>query len=185
MAFILAVTMSLAPFTKSYEGEVYKAYKDIGGTWTICTGHTKNVRMGDIASKALCLKYYNEDMSETLNQIIKVSPEIVENFNASQAASDFTFNTGIGTWVSSPMYKYTKVKDWVNVCKSFSGYYVGVTYNKPQKDMVCKPHPKKQNKYLCNVKGLIDRREGEMKLCQNGIGIPMINPDEMLVKPDM
>jgi lysozyme len=45
-----------------WEGTHYKAYLDVVGIPTICTGHTRGVKMGDVATKAQCEAYLIEDM---------------------------------------------------------------------------------------------------------------------------
>lgn len=169
LAFITAVAVSLAPYTFHFEGVVYKAYRDPVGKWTLCSGHTKNVREGDIASKDLCLKYYKEDMEEATKLVLNDNPDLINNFNASRAAADFTMNSGIGTWKQSPMNAYFKNKEWDKGCDSFNGYWINGTFNKPQKKYLCKPKLN-TNKYICVLPGLVERRSFESKVCR---GIPV------------
>ena len=37
-----------------FEGKVKHTYKDMGGTYTICYGHTAGVKAGQVASDADC-----------------------------------------------------------------------------------------------------------------------------------
>jgi len=182
-AFIFALVVSVMPFTSTYEGTVYKAYKDPVGFVTICQGHRVGVHMGDIASKALCEKYYQEDMTFAVTEVLKLNPSIIQNQNAIRASGDFTLNAGIGSWKGSPMRTYFGEGEWTKGCNAFSGYFVGGTYTRAQKGMTCHPHPSKPGKWLCDLPGLVKRREAEKDLCLNGKPIDIPPPDELTQLP--
>lgn len=168
---ILSAALAVMPFTVKFEGTVYRAYRDPVGRWTICSGHTKGVREGDVASKETCDKYYTQDMAVAMKQVIAVSPEVGENFHALQAAGDFTMNAGIGAWIQSPMNAQFKAGQWENACRSFSGYWVNGTFSKPQPKMTCRPKVGTKQ-YTCVLPGLVERRLGETKLCQGQLWFP-------------
>lgn len=48
-----------------FEGNSHRAYWDATGhTWTICKGHTRGVKAGDIATDAQCETYLQADMAD-------------------------------------------------------------------------------------------------------------------------
>lgn len=67
-ASVLALALTIATGLSSYyEGSVTKnglhiAYKDSGGVWTICKGHTKGVKKGDTATDEQCTAWLHQDM---------------------------------------------------------------------------------------------------------------------------
>ena len=161
---ILSAVAATASFTMHFEGTVYKAYLDDTGHPTICNGHTKSVRLGDVASKETCIKYYNEDKTQAITQAIKVSPEIVDNKDVLNATGDFVLNAGIGAYVGSPMYTNFRNRQWGKGCDSFENYWVYGTYPRPKSGYFCKPKPG-TNKYYCRLNGLVERRYYERRLC--------------------
>lgn len=58
-------TAIASAMTLDWEGTVNKAYFDrAGNVWTICTGHTKGVKAGDVATDAQCETYLQADMAD-------------------------------------------------------------------------------------------------------------------------
>ena len=49
-----ATIAAIVAFIGPWEGRRYTAYQDIVGVWTICEGHTKGVKAGDVATDAQC-----------------------------------------------------------------------------------------------------------------------------------
>jgi lysozyme len=103
-ALIASAVIAVQPLTSSSEGEVYRAYPDSGGVWTICKGHTgPEVHAGLVASKAQCAAWYRGDMTAHMEDALRATPELAEQRSALQAAGDFSFNAGGGWWRRSPM----------------------------------------------------------------------------------
>lgn len=168
MTAIIGAVALVTPHTKAAEGWKLKAYLDPVKIPTICAGHTKKVKLGDVASPALCDQYLREDMIQHMQEVVAATPEIVDNQNALAAAGDFAFNAGSPAYKSSPMAANFKQRKWNAGCNGFIGYYVGATFDKPQPSYACKPHPKKPGKYLCSLPGLVTRRLNESKICLSG-----------------
>lgn len=168
VAIITAAAAAIAPFTMRSEGTLNKAYLDPAKIATICTGHTKGVKLGQVATNAQCAQYLKEDMEAHMNDVVKVNPELTHDLPALQAAGDFAFNAGGGAWKSSPMSAYFKQGQRAKACNSFIGYYTGATFAKPQKNLICKPHATKSGKWKCELGGLVKRRLSEAKICSTG-----------------
>lgn len=85
-AFALATMASL-------EGTKYHAYLDGAGVPTICTGHTKGVKMGDTATAAQCAAWLKQDV-----QVAEASVRKCTSAKVTQQQYDalvvFDFNTG-------------------------------------------------------------------------------------------
>lgn len=64
-------TDSEIEFIQFFEGNKLKAYKDVAGVWTIGTGHTKNVKAGDIITHEQSISLLQTDLKDSLNRIIR------------------------------------------------------------------------------------------------------------------
>jgi lysozyme len=164
-AAILAAAMAVSPFTRTKESTQRVAYLDPAKIPTICTGHTKGVHMGQVASDKECEELLIQDQIAHGNDVIRPNPELVDNPHGLEAAIDFAFNTGGGAWASSPMSAYSKAGQKNKACLSYIGYYTGATYSKPQRGLKCVPHPGKPGMYKCELRGLVTRRLEESKIC--------------------
>jgi lysozyme len=57
-------TAIASAMTVDWEGRVYRAHYDTyAKIWDICSGHTKGVKPGDVATEAQCDAYLKEDMA--------------------------------------------------------------------------------------------------------------------------
>jgi lysozyme len=90
----LAAALALsAGLVHHFEGTRYAAYRDMGGTWTICEGHTRGVHEGDTATAAQCDAWRTEDLliaNQSIDRCIH-TPLTVEERAALQ---DAVFNIG-------------------------------------------------------------------------------------------
>lgn len=65
-----AVIALSALFVQPWEGTVPKAYFDVVGVLTICTGHTgRDVQVGQVASPARCKALLESDLGKAYTQI--------------------------------------------------------------------------------------------------------------------
>jgi lysozyme len=158
----------LAPLTSSMEGTKYRAYKDSGGQPTICNGHTKNVHIGMTATNDQCQQFLHDDLMDHTTMVLVVTPNLIQNQHALMAASDFTFNAGLGAWKKSPMASYFDRMDWAGGCQAFQHYYTGVTLAKPKSNLMWQPSVHKPGKWVCELPGLVTRRLKESHLCFTG-----------------
>jgi lysozyme len=132
---------------KPFEGEYLKAYFDPPKIPSICYGHTKGVKITDIATDDQCQIYLGQDTMEAdlaTHRLINV--KISDKTRA--AFISFIFNAGEGRFASSTMLKKLNSGDIAGACNELSKWvYAG-------------------GKVL---PGLVKRREAEKKLCLSGI----------------
>ncbi len=166
---VAAASTAMIGFTSYWEGNYYKAYRDPKGIPTICRGHTKGVYIGMKVSKEECDKFFIEDISPILLEIVADNPDLIDQKGAMYAAGDFSFNAGIGAYRKSPMYISFKNGEWDKGCNYFSNYYTGI-WTSSMKGSDCR-FDKIKKKYYCKLKGLVDRREAEKNLCLGKISV--------------
>lgn len=142
-----------------FEGRVLPAYRDVGGVWTICDGHTRGVKAGDVATDAQCDAYRADDMRAADAVVSRCYPP-PPNKGIRAALDDLAFNEGPGK---------RGVKDGVCVLKSgrmptirkraWAGDWRGVcdallSWNKAAGKILT---------------GLVKRRAAERELCLAGL----------------
>lgn len=93
----IAIATSMANF---FEGERYVAYQDVGGRWTICDGHTGDVRAGQVATQAECDAYRAADVAAA-NAAVKRLITVPLTPYCEAGLTDFTVNLGAGTLARS------------------------------------------------------------------------------------
>jgi lysozyme len=167
-SLILAAVAGVAALTSFSEGTKYKAYLDPIGKPTICRGHTKNVKLGQVATEKQCEQFFNEDMAVHIQEAVAVTPNLARHHGAMMAVGDLTFNGGIGAYKGSPIAAYINAGEFIKACNAFPTWYTGATYSKRQPKLKCIPHKKKPGKFLCELPGLVKRRLNEQKICLNG-----------------
>ena len=174
-ATVIAGAVSLAlSGTAQQEGTVYRAYRDLGGVWTICRGHTSGVHAGMVANQSQCDAWLREDLGAATAAALKISPELAEQPSALAAAGDFIMNAGEGWYrrrnqkgVPSPMRVAFAKRDWRAGCEAFRGYVVLYKASRPVAGGQCRKNAK--GVLYCQAKGLVNRREYERRLCLGGL----------------
>jgi lysozyme len=139
-----------AIFMMPHEGEKHYAYKDSIGVWTICRGHTKDVKAGDVATQKQCDAWYVEDVKHAeavYNKLVKVN----HHHNVKAAAISFIFNLGEGNFRKSTLLKKLNAGDAVGACKQFPRWHYAGGRD-------CRVRSN-------NCYGLVERRQKEMELC--------------------
>lgn len=164
----LAAT-AIIGFTSHFEGNKYKAYRDPGGVWTICRGHTKDVTPGMVADEKQCKEWFLQDMQPGMLRAVSQTPTLVDNVNVLYAVGDLIFNSGPGAYSKSPMKMYFDQGDFVKGCNAFRNYYVRVHATKIISSD-CK-FDFSTKKYFCKLNGLVERREKEAQLCLGEITV--------------
>ena len=95
-AVIAAATVLIA----QWEGLRLVAYDDGGGVWTICYGHTKGVKQGDVATKQQCLDWLQEDIAEH-SAGMRQCATVPYKENEEIAHLSLTFNIGVAAYCNS------------------------------------------------------------------------------------
>lgn len=116
-----ALTVSLAglAFIAHFEGTRTAAYKDTAGVATICTGHTRHVRMGDQRTLGECEQFLKEDASEAgraVSRLVKVGM----TQDQYDALVSFTFNLGAGSLEKSTLLRKFNAGDCLGASREFS-----------------------------------------------------------------
>jgi lysozyme len=115
---IAVITSFGLSFLVQLEGYKLKAYLDGANVPTICVGHTKGVRIGDVATKAQCEVYLKED--------IKVSEAVVRKYvkvtitqNQYDALVLFVFNVGETNFRTSTLLRKLNASDIIGASDEF------------------------------------------------------------------
>jgi lysozyme len=126
-----------------WEGVRYKAYLDTGGIATICFGHTKGVKLGDVATEAQCREYLAYDMAEAeaiVNKYVKVP---LGKYHRAVTIS-LVFNIGETQFARSTYLRKLNQGDYAGACLELKRWvYDNGVY----------------------IRGLAHRREDEFRLC--------------------
>jgi lysozyme len=143
-------------FIRPHEGIVHHAYKDTGGIYTICSGHTDGVKEGDVATDEQCKEFLHSDTVNAIATVdfltggAKIPPETKKVF------VDEVFNAGAGNFKKSTMLRLIKSGDIAGACRQFPRWvYVA------GKDCRVKAN---------NCYGIVTRREEQMNACLKGLG---------------
>lgn len=103
---------------QKHEGTVYTAYLDPVNVVTICTGSTKNVRLGMVASKGECDRRLYEDLASSVASVRRnVTVPITQGQFDSLVS--FTFNVGDGAFARSTLLKRINAGDCYGAAKQF------------------------------------------------------------------
>lgn len=111
-ALAVAIASALA---SHYEGVRYTAYRDVGGVWTICYGHTHGVKEGDTATSAQCRAWLAEDMPVAYAAVNRC---ITAELTVTQAAAftDAAFNLGPKVVCGSTLQRLANSGHVVEAC---------------------------------------------------------------------
>ena len=141
-AVIAAATVLIAQF----EGLRTTAYDDGGGVWTICYGHTKGVKQGDVATKQQCLDWLNEDIAEH-SAGMRQCATVPYKENEEIAHLSLTFNIGVAAYCGSSALRKHNAGDPDAGCELMK------LWNKDNGK---------------TIPGLVNRRAAEATLCMKG-----------------
>lgn len=126
-----------------FEGYREYAYKDVAGVPTIGYGTTKGVKIGDKTTRQEAKAFLVRDtsgMAKQMQTLIKV-PLYQHEWDS---LLSFTYNVGIGNFRSSTLLKKLNQGDYAGACAQLKRW----TYAGGRK-----------------VKGLVNRREAEYRMC--------------------
>ena len=92
---------------KEFEGLRLKAYKCLGGVWTIGYGHTAGVKPGMVISEAQAEEYLKADLIAFERYLNGLG--LALNQNQFDALVSFIYNVGTGNFSSSTLLRKIRV----------------------------------------------------------------------------
>lgn len=131
------------PFIASVEDIRTRAYRDPVGYWTVCYGETKDVTSSTSHTVSECRRMLEERTWEFAAAVdVLVIPPLSDRQLA--AFTSFTYNVGVNNFTKSTMLKKLNAGDIRGACNELPKW----VYAKGKK-----------------LRGLVNRREKERKLC--------------------
>ena len=146
-----AVIALATTFIEPWEGTRLKAYLDVAGIPTICTGHTAGVEMGDTATPEECREMFLAEVVAFETRIRPCLPEQLPDQTRAAFVSA-AYNIGAGAFCGSSMSRRAQAGDLAGACDAL------LMWNKARVKGV-----------LQVVRGLDRRRAAERTLCLQGL----------------
>jgi lysozyme len=111
-----------AAYITPWEGTRYVPYRDIGGVWTVCQGHTgSDIIPGKRYTAAECDALLRKDILEHEARLFACAPEITTLPDESYIAiNSWAFNVGTGAACKSTLIRKVKVNDFRGACEQLS-----------------------------------------------------------------
>ena len=129
-----------------FEGYRAMPYRDTGGVWTVCAGHTGNdVKPGERWTPEQCEAAMSADIREAATAVLQCAPGPL-TIGQQVAFADFHYNTG--AYCRSSAAKITDVRQSCAVILKYV-YVAGKNCNDP----------------ASNCTGIIKRRQWEYQTC--------------------
>ncbi|MDE2255366.1 MAG: lysozyme [Betaproteobacteria bacterium] len=152
-AAIVAVAMAIAMGMAShFEGIRHRSYADVAGVWTICKGHTHDVRPGQVATDTQCEAWLKQDMGAALADVQRCI-RVPMTPGALGAFTDAAYNIGPRVVCGSSLQRKANAGDMQGACAELLRW----VYANGKK-----------------VAGLLKRRRAEWELCTSttALGTP-------------
>lgn len=120
-AIAAALLMQTVP---DEEGTRYRAYKDIVGVWTICTGDTYDVTPGLVETPAGCDARLQDQLIKHAEPVIDCTPGLADGEHPYQLASavSLTYNIGTRGYCRSTAAKHFKAGRLVEGCNAYRSW---------------------------------------------------------------
>lgn len=151
-ASVLMLAGVLVEWHEPAPGAAYfKPYRDTGGIWTVCDGHTGNVDPNRTYTQAECDAFRTLDL-EVAQAGVRRQIKVELNPWQEAALVDFVFNLGEPALASSTMKAKFNTLDYVGGCTELAKWVKGRVRGQ-----------------LVTLPGLVTRRANEEELCLNGV----------------
>lgn len=149
----VAATMLLTSVPRE-EGTEYKAYRDIAGIWTVCTGDTHDVHAGLIETPEGCRQRTETQLIIHAKGVMRCTPRLSEPGRDYQlaAATSLAYNIGVGGYCKSSIDRKFDAGDMIGGCNAF------LAWDKAR-----------VNGQIRVVQGLHSRRVRERAICLKGL----------------
>lgn len=103
-AGVLAIAAAVAGFVGPWEGDELKAYRDIVGRWTACSGVTDGVVPGKTYTRAECDAMNRDAVAEHLAGVAKCIHRPLRE-NEWVAVGSWVYNVGVGAACGSTLVR--------------------------------------------------------------------------------
>lgn len=151
MVVASAVLALALPMVKQLEGRRLVAYYDIAGVPTGCDGQTEGVQIGDRWTAAECDRWTADELAAYEKRIRGCLPEVMPD--KTRAAFVVTaWNIGTGGFCASSMSRRALAGDLRGACEALTMWTKARVHGRLQV-----------------VKGLVNRRAAERRLCLEGL----------------
>lgn len=144
-----ALAMMAVTFVGNWEGLRLYAYQDVIDVWTACYGETRGIKPGMKFTREQCdimfigsLTEHEQGMRSCLAQPDAIPPKTYVAFVS------FTYNVGIGAFCKSTLRKKANAGDLRGACNEL---------------------PRWVNAGGKRIRGLVNRRRDEQRLCLEGL----------------
>ena len=150
MAASVPDTMRIAvPLVAKWEGKRNEAYRDIVGVWTICYGHTHDVKAGDYYTDAQCRAMLREELEAYHLRLLPAFTAAAILPPARHAAFDsLAYNVGVSGVSRSTAVRRLNAGNIEGACQAIGWW------NRAGGRV---------------VRGLVNRRTEEVELCMHGL----------------
>lgn len=101
------------------EGTKNVAYRDIVGVWTICSGDTKDVRPGQVASDAECQARLERQLIAHAKPVLACTPTLKGRDYQLWAAVSLAYNIGPNAYCRSSIDRHFDRGEWRAGCDRF------------------------------------------------------------------
>lgn len=140
-----AVVALALPLIATYEGTIFRSYRDPIGIITACTGHTgPELRMGQTFTKEQCAAMLESDMLKHTEALDCIKTPMSDGQKA--AFLSFSFNVGNRAFCGSTLARKANSGDLMGACAELSRWTLAAGKELP---------------------GLVKRRAAERELCES------------------
>lgn len=163
----VATASAVVTDTKQDEGVILRAYPDLGGVWSICSGTAHDVKPGEVDTAEQCDARTAADLLSAAKIVLHCAPNLKapERHNQLRAAIRFQNNTG--KFCSSSGGKLMRVGLYKQGCDALLAYN-GIISGKPIRGAV-QVRRLKDGRYFSVIRGLKNRRDHEHAICIQGL----------------
>lgn len=164
-AVVIAGSALLADLRQD-EGTRYRPYRDIGGVWTVCQGHTgPDIDISKTYTEADCDALLIKNTERHGKAVLRCT-KVPLNQNQYDAFTRFAFNVGPSAFCNSTLVKKLNAGDYGGACRQLLRW-----------DRICTKRDK-LGKCLETraIKGLANRRQSEYRQCITPVSPPTRTP---------
>jgi len=147
-SFAAAIALAAA-IIAPWEGKRNDPYLDIVRINTVCYGHTGSDIQKRRYSDAECKAILEKDIYKHAAPVFKCTPSLINRPYEAAAAISLAFNVGTGAYCRSTADRRFDAGDWKGGCQAIGRFNMAGGRV---------------------VKGLVNRRNAEIKICMKGAG---------------